>query len=63
LSAAFARTVGIAVDHRRTSTSEEQLQLNVERLGTYKSKLVLFPRKEGKAKKGLINDTATVSGT
>ena len=59
LSAAFARTVGIAVDHRRTATSEEQLQLNVERLNNYKSKLILFPRKEGKVKKGLIND-ATV---
>lgn len=57
LSAAFARTVGIAVDHRRTSTSEEQLQLNTERLNTYKSKLILFPRREGKAKKGLINDS------
>ena len=56
LSAGFARTVGIAVDHRRTSTSEEQLQLNVERLNTYKSKLILFPRKDGKVKKGLIND-------
>jgi len=56
LSAAFARTVGISVDHRRTSTSEEQLQLNVERLNAYKSKLILFPRKDGKAKKGLIND-------
>ena len=56
LSAGFARTVGIAVDHRRTSTSEEQLQLNTERLNTYKSKLILFPRKDGKAKKGLIND-------
>ena len=32
LSADFARTVGIAVDHRRTSTSEEQLQVNVARL-------------------------------
>lgn len=57
LSANFARTVGIAVDHRRTATSEEQLQLNVERLNTYKSKLILFPRREGKAKKGLINDS------
>jgi large subunit ribosomal protein L13e len=57
LSADFARTVGIAVDHRRTSTSEEQLQLNVERLNTYKSKLILFPKREGKAKKGLINDS------
>ena len=56
LSAAFARTVGIAVDHRRTATSEEQLQLNVERLNKYKSQLILFPRREGKAKKGLIND-------
>ena len=51
LSATFARTVGISVDHRRTSTSEEQLQLNTERLNTYKSKLILFPRKDGKAKK------------
>merc|ERR1712170_9636 len=42
---------------RRTSTSEEQLQLNVERLNTYKSKLILFPRKDGKVKKGLINDS------
>ncbi len=57
LSAAFARTVGIAVDHRRTCTSEEQKQLNVERLNTYKSKLILFPRKDGKVKKGLINDS------
>jgi len=56
LSAGFCRTVGIAVDHRRTNTSEEQLQLNVERLNTYKSKLILFPRKDGKVKKGLIND-------
>lgn len=57
LSAAFSRTVGIAVDHRRTSTSEEQLQLNTERLNTYKSKLILFPRRDGKAKKGLIADS------
>ena len=59
LSSKFAATVGIAVDHRRTSTSEEQLQLNVDRLNTYKSKLILFPRKDGKVKKGQIND-ATV---
>jgi large subunit ribosomal protein L13e len=56
LTAAFARTVGISVDHRRTSTSEEQLQLNVARLNTYKSKLIVFPRRENKPKKGLIND-------
>ena len=57
LSARFARTVGIAVDHRRTNTSEAQLQLNVERLNTYKSKLILFPRIEDKPKKGLIDDS------
>ena len=56
LSARFARTVGIAVDHRRACTSEEQFQLNVERLNSYKSKLILFPKREGKIKKGLIND-------
>jgi large subunit ribosomal protein L13e len=56
LSPAFAQTVGISVDHRRTSTSEEQLQLNVARLNTYKSKLILFPRRENKPKKGEIND-------
>ena len=31
--------------------------MNVERLNTYKSKLVLFPKKEGKPKKGQINDS------
>ena len=56
LTAAFARSVGISVDHIRTSTSEEQLQLNVARLNTYKSKLIVFPRRENKPKKGLIND-------
>ena len=48
----FARTVGISVDHRRTSSSVEQLQMNVDRLNTYKSKLILFPRKENKPRKG-----------
>ena len=56
LTAAWARTVGISVDHRRTSTSEEMLQMNVARLNTYKSKLIVFPRRENKPKKGEIND-------
>ena len=64
LTAEFARTVGIAVDHRRTNTSNEQLQINTERLNTYKSKLILFPRKDGQPKKGQINDaTADVLKT
>ena len=57
MSARFSRTIGIAVDHRRTNTSEEQLQLNVERLNTYKSKLILWPKIADKPKKGLIDDT------
>lgn len=56
LTPAFARTVGIAVDHRRKNKSEDAMALNVARLNAYKSKLVLFPRRDGKAKKGQIND-------
>ena len=45
----FARTIGIAVDMRRTNKSEEALQTNIQRLQEYKSKLVVFPRrKDGK---------------
>ncbi|KAI9172907.1 60S ribosomal protein L13 [Blastocladiella emersonii ATCC 22665] len=44
-----AATIGIAVDFRRKSRSEEALALNVQRLKTYKSKLVLFPKKGAKA--------------
>lgn len=47
-----ARGVGIVVDHRRRNLSEEGKKLNVDRLKAYKSKLVVFPRKTGKPKKG-----------
>jgi len=57
LSGRFARTVGIAVDHRRTNTNDASLQLNVERLNTYKSKLILWPRVADKPKKGQIADS------
>jgi len=57
LSARFARTVGIAVDHRRTNANDDALQLNVERLNTYKSKLILWPRVADKPKNGQINDS------
>lgn len=30
--------------------------MNVERLNTYKSKMILFPKREGKPKRGEIND-------
>lgn len=47
-----ASTIGIAVDHRRRNKSAESLQSNVQRLKLYKSKLILFPRKLSKPKKG-----------
>uniref|UniRef100_A0A0M3IPG3 Large ribosomal subunit protein eL13 n=2 Tax=Ascaris TaxID=6251 RepID=A0A0M3IPG3_ASCLU len=47
-----ARTIGIAVDYRRTNRSHESLQQNVQRLKEYKSKLILFPKKLNAPKKG-----------
>ncbi|KAJ3504881.1 hypothetical protein NLJ89_g7708 [Agrocybe chaxingu] len=47
-----ARGVGIVVDHRRRNLSEEGKKVNVERLKAYKARLVVFPRKAGKPKKG-----------
>ena len=52
MAPAFAKTIGIAVDHRRTNKSAESLQTNVDRLKMYKENLILFPRKGTKAKKG-----------
>ena len=50
----LARTIGIAVDHRRRNKCTESLQLNVQRLKLYMSKLLIFPKKSGKkgVKKG-----------
>ncbi|CAG5123510.1 unnamed protein product [Candidula unifasciata] len=47
-----ARTIGISVDYRRRSMSIECLQQNVQRLSEYKTKLIIFPRKEGRPGKG-----------
>jgi large subunit ribosomal protein L13e len=47
-----ARSIGIAVDHRRKNHSAESLQLNAQRLKEYKAKLIVFPRKKGKPKAG-----------
>lgn len=47
-----ARTLGIAVDFRRRNKAVESLQLNVQRLKEYRAKLILFPKKLGKPKKG-----------
>ena len=48
----LARSIGIAVDHRRRNRSAESLQVNAQRLKEYKSKLIVFPRKRNKPKAG-----------
>lgn len=45
LSAKYARTIGIAVDHRRQNKSQETFDANVARLQEYQSKLVIFDKK------------------
>lgn len=50
----LAPTIGIAVDHRRRNRSLEGLQANVQRLKTFKAKLVIFPRRARKIKVNLI---------
>ncbi|KAI0274716.1 ribosomal protein L13e-domain-containing protein [Gloeopeniophorella convolvens] len=47
-----ARGLGVVVDHRRRNQSVEGKSINVERLKAYKERLVVFPRKTGKPKKG-----------
>ena len=48
----FAKTIGIAVDHRRTNKSVESIQRNVNRLKAFLEKLVLLPKTAGKPKRG-----------
>ncbi|KAH9598770.1 hypothetical protein LSM04_001237 [Trypanosoma melophagium] len=48
----FAVTIGIRVDRRRKNKSEEGMNINVQRLKTYMSKLVLFPLNHKKVQKG-----------
>ncbi|CAD8132024.1 unnamed protein product [Paramecium pentaurelia] len=57
LNAAFARTIGISVDHRRRNLNQEELNNNVKRLKAYLSKLVLYPRVAGKPKNGVVKDS------
>merc|ERR1711865_426883 len=46
ISAKYARTIGIAVDHRRVNKSEESLELNTNRLKTYLANLVILKKGE-----------------
>jgi large subunit ribosomal protein L13e len=47
-----APSMGIVVDHRRRNLSVEGLKINVERLKAYKARLVVFPRRASKPKRG-----------
>ena len=65
-----ARGVGITVDHRRRNRSEQSLSANVERLKTYKARLVVFPRhpsskriKRGDATKEVRQSAAVTAAT
>jgi len=59
LGCAFARSVGVSIDHRRKNKSVESFQANVQRLKAYKERVVLYPRTANKPKKGLISDATT----
>lgn len=63
LTAAYARTVGIAVDHRRTNRSVEGMDANVARLTEYTSKLIVFPKKRGVIKSGDSSKEETAAAT
>merc|ERR1712183_1029143 len=45
ISPKYARTIGIAVDHRRRNLSVDGIQVNVDRLKEYLAKLVMFDKK------------------
>jgi large subunit ribosomal protein L13e len=40
------------VDHRRRNKSEESLKTNVDRLKQYMARLIVFPRRSNRVKKG-----------
>ena len=62
LTPGMARSIGIAVDHRRVDTNKETLDSNVSRIKVYLSKLILFPRSksenEGNKKRIVPNSSA-----
>mmetsp|Transcript_43297 Transcript_43297/g.88529 ORF Transcript_43297/g.88529 Transcript_43297/m.88529 type:complete len:217 (+) Transcript_43297:70-720(+) len=48
----LAKTIGIAVDARRTNRSVASMNANVERLKQYKAQLIVFPRGSNKKPRG-----------
>ena len=63
VSRKIARSIGIAVDHRRRNKSAESLQANVQRLKEYKSKMIVFPKNAKKPKSGDADAAAVESAT
>merc|ERR1712071_214724 len=64
ITAAYARTIGIAVDHRRVNRSKESLDVNVERLKEYLTKVIVFPKRRLNApKKGDASAVETAAAT
>merc|ERR1712093_438316 len=53
-----AKSLGIAVDHRRRNKSVEGQEANVQRLREYRSKLVVLPKHAKHAKKGWVDTAA-----
>ena len=49
LNPSYARSIGIAVDHRRTNKCQESLDRNVARLEAYKKNLVVLKKKDDDA--------------
>jgi large subunit ribosomal protein L13e len=58
ISPKYARTIGIAVDHRRSNKSNESLELNLARLMAYKGNLVIL--KKGEDVSGLAQFKGTI---
>ena len=55
LSLNYARSIGIAVDHRRKDTSNEAQTANVNRRKEYLAKMILYPRKKAD-KKAIVKE-------
>lgn len=63
MNAHYAATIGIRVDSRRRNKSEEGLNINVQRLKTYLSKLVLFPLNHKNVQKGEASESDVKSAS
>mmetsp|Transcript_23184 Transcript_23184/g.35569 ORF Transcript_23184/g.35569 Transcript_23184/m.35569 type:complete len:211 (+) Transcript_23184:95-727(+) len=62
LTAAYARTVGIAVDTRRINRSQESLDLNAARLQQYLDRLIVFPKTKAEHEAANKEDLEAVEG-